>query len=142
MNCRTQTFLKSGTIRLAADLPLDHFFSFVLSSSSHFLVVLPFHIPFAFRMSFLFFLLIPYSSFFFRFFLLSFVPPFRSLFRSHSVLFPLSILCFPFLLFLPFLHISYFFSSFSFIFTSFRFRFFRSFIFFLFSSSLFYSYFP
>ena len=64
MNCRTQTFLKSGTIRLAADLPLDHFFSFVLSSSSHFLVVLPFHIPFAFRMSFLFFLLIPYSSFF------------------------------------------------------------------------------
>ena len=62
----------------------------------------------------------------FLFFLLSFFPPFRSLFRSHSVLFPLSILCFPFLLFLPFLHIlfSYFFSSFSFIFTSFRFRFF------------------
>ena len=82
MNCRTQTFLKSGTIRLAADLPLDHFFSFVLSSSSHFLVVLPFHIPFAFRMSFLFFLLIPYSSFFSVSFSFLFSPLF-ALFFDH-----------------------------------------------------------
>ena len=136
MNCRTQTFLKSGTIRLAADLPLDHFFSFVLSSSSHFLVVLPFHIPFAFRMSFLFFLLIPYSSFFsvsFSFLLsplfalffdhipsssLSQFSVFRS-FCSFSILFSFFR---PFLLFLPFpsfsLRFRVFRLSYSFLFSS------------------------